>query len=146
MWLKQLTTKRLTLRVTSPRRNKFIIIIMMKNTRLRVLVAAVGVDRLARDKEEVVEVVDALVAVRPPAHAPTVLTPITVSTVAAALLLRTAGATVGAGAIDAAEVLGNKPTRLTMILMRPKIMRCLMSKTNINLREQNIYIFIVVCR
>ena len=82
----------------------------MKNTILRVLVAAVGVDRLARDKEEVVEVVDALVAVRPPAPAPTVLTPTTVSTVAAALLLRTAGATVGAGAIDAAEVLGNKPT------------------------------------
>jgi len=82
----------------------------MKNTILRVLVAAVGVDRLARDKEEVVEVVDALVAVRPPAPAPTVLTPMTVSTVAAALLLRTAGATVGASAIDAAEVLGNKPT------------------------------------
>lgn len=101
--------RNLTPHVTSLR-NKFIIIIMMMNAALHVLVIVVGVVRLARDTGEVVVVVDAVVAVHTvdPAPAPTVRT--ILSPVAAALLLRTAGAVVGAGVIAAAEMLGRKPT------------------------------------
>ena len=107
MCLETVKRGKLTLHVTSLR-NKFIIIIMMMNAALHVLVIVVEVVRLAREEEVVV--VDALVAVRTaaPAPAPTVRTLLT--TVVAALLLRTAGAAVGAGVIAANEMLGRKPT------------------------------------